>query len=40
MSCEQHTKYDGSYWVSDARGIPPRACLPEVQGREAEEVPA
>ena len=21
-SCRQHTKYDGSYWVNDARGIP------------------
>ena len=22
MSCDAHTKYDGSYWVNDARGIP------------------
>lgn len=21
-TCERHTKYDGSYWATDARGIP------------------
>lgn len=22
INCGYHTKYDGSYWVNDARGIP------------------
>lgn len=28
-SCKQHTKYDGSHWETDARGIPLARVCPE-----------
>jgi hypothetical protein len=33
-SCRSHTKYDGSYWVNDAQGIPLARVCPKCKAEK------